>query len=58
MTSRPLAGLIAGIGEGEREGVARRDRIEQEPPQHVITAIKRPTLILAPNKTLAAQLSG
>ena len=55
-----IAELIAGIEEGERDqvllGVTGSGKTFTA--AHVITAIKRPTLILAPNKTLAAQLYG
>ena len=52
--------MIAGIKEGERDqvllGVTGSGKTFTA--AHVIKAIKRPTLILAPNKTLAAQLYG
>ena len=55
-----IAELIAGIKEGERDqvllGVTGSGKTFTA--AHVIKAIKRPTLILAPNKTLAAQLYG
>ena len=55
-----IADLIAGIKEGERDqvllGVTGSGKTFTA--AHVIKAIKRPTLILAPNKTLAAQLYG
>ena len=52
--------LIAGITKGERDqvllGVTGSGKTFTA--AHVIRATKRPTLILAPNKTLAAQLYG
>ncbi len=55
-----IAELIAGIEEGERDqvllGVTGSGKTFTA--AHVIKAVKRPTLILAPNKTLAAQLYG
>ena len=52
--------LINGIKQGERDqvllGVTGSGKTFTA--AHVIQAIKRPTLILAPNKTLAAQLYG
>ena len=52
--------LIDGIKQGERDqvllGVTGSGKTFTA--AHVIQAIKRPTLILAPNKTLAAQLYG
>ncbi len=55
-----IAELIAGIKEGERDqvllGVTGSGKTFTA--AHVIKATKRPTLILAPNKTLAAQLFG
>ena len=55
-----IAELIAGIAEGERDqvllGVTGSGKTFTA--AHVIRAVKRPTLILAPNKTLAAQLYG
>ena len=55
-----IAELIAGITEGERDqvllGVTGSGKTFTA--AHVIRATKRPTLILAPNKTLAAQLYG
>ena len=55
-----IAELIAGITEGERDqvllGVTGSGKTFSA--AHVIRATKRPTLILAPNKTLAAQLYG
>src|SRR6056300_612256 len=55
-----IAELIAGIKEGERDqvllGVTGSGKTFTA--AHVIQEIKRPTLILAPNKTLAAQLYG
>ena len=52
--------LIDGIKEGERDqvllGVTGSGKTFTA--AHVIQAAKRPTLILAPNKTLAAQLFG
>ena len=55
-----IAELIAGIKEGERDqvllGVTGSGKTFTA--AHVIKTIKRPTLILAPNKTLAAQLYG
>ena len=55
-----IAELIAGIQDGERNqvllGVTGSGKTFTA--AHVIKATKRPTLILAPNKTLAAQLYG
>ncbi len=55
-----IAELIEGIQNGERDqvllGVTGSGKTFTA--AHVIHAIKRPTLILAPNKTLAAQLYG
>ena len=55
-----IAELIDGIKEGERDqvllGVTGSGKTFTA--AHVIQAAKRPTLILAPNKTLAAQLFG
>ena len=55
-----ISELIAGIQDGERNqvllGVTGSGKTFTA--AHVIKAIKRPTLILAPNKTLAAQLYG
>ena len=55
-----IAELIDGIKNGERDqvllGVTGSGKTFTA--AHVIQAIKRPTLILAPNKTLAAQLYG
>ena len=55
-----IAELIAGIEAGERDqvllGVTGSGKTFTA--AHVIQKIKRPTLILAPNKTLAAQLYG
>ena len=55
-----IAELTAGIKEGERDqvllGVTGSGKTFTA--AHVIQQIKRPTLILAPNKTLAAQLYG
>ena len=55
-----IAELIEGIKNGERDqvllGVTGSGKTFTA--AHVIKAIKRPTLILAPNKTLAAQLYG
>ena len=55
-----IAELIAGIEQGERDqvllGVTGSGKTFTA--AHVIRAIRRPTLILAPNKTLAAQLYG
>lgn len=55
-----IAELIAGIETGERDqvllGVTGSGKTFTA--AHVIQKIKRPTLILAPNKTLAAQLYG
>ena len=52
--------LIEGIQNGERDqvllGVTGSGKTFTA--AHVIRQIKRPTLILAPNKTLAAQLYG
>ena len=55
-----IAELIDGIKNGERDqvllGVTGSGKTFTA--AHVVKAIKRPTLILAPNKTLAAQLYG
>ena len=55
-----IAELIAGIQDGERNqvllGVTGSGKTFTA--AHVIKATQRPTLILAPNKTLAAQLYG
>ena len=55
-----IAELIEGIQNGERDqvllGVTGSGKTFTA--AHVIQQIKRPTLILAPNKTLAAQLYG
>ena len=55
-----IAELIAGVEAGERDqvllGVTGSGKTFTM--AHVIQAIARPTLILAPNKTLAAQLYG
>ena len=55
-----IAQLIAGLREGERDqvllGVTGSGKTFTM--THVIKALGRPTLILAPNKTLAAQLYG
>ncbi len=55
-----IAGLIHGLEEGERDqvllGVTGSGKTFTM--AHVIKGIARPTLILAPNKTLAAQLYG
>ena len=55
-----IAELIDGIKDGERNqvllGVTGSGKTFTA--AHVIKAIKRPTLILAPNTTLAAQLYG
>ena len=55
-----IAELIKGISGGERDqvllGVTGSGKTFTA--AHVIKATKRPTLILAPNKTLAAQLYG
>src|SRR5210317_2618264 len=55
-----IAELIEGIQTGERDqvllGVTGSGKTFTA--AHVIQQIKRPTLILAPNKTLAAQLYG
>jgi len=55
-----IAELVAGIKNGERDqvllGVTGSGKTFTA--AHVIRQIKRPTLILAPNKTLAAQLYG
>jgi excinuclease ABC subunit B len=55
-----IEALIAGLAEGEREqvllgvtGSGKTFTIAQ-----VIARVRRPTLVLAPNKTLAAQLYG
>ena len=55
-----IAALLAGLSRGEREqvllGVTGSGKTFTV--AHVIQATQRPTLILAPNKTLAAQLYG
>ena len=55
-----IAELIDGVKDGERDqvllGVTGSGKTFTA--AHVIKATKRPTLILAPNKTLAAQLYG
>ena len=55
-----IAGLLEGIGRDERDqvllGVTGSGKTFTM--AHVIQEIARPTLILAPNKTLAAQLYG
>jgi excinuclease ABC subunit B len=55
-----IAELIAGLKRGERDqvllGVTGSGKTFTA--AHVIQALQRPTLILAPNKTLAAQLYG
>ncbi len=55
-----IAELIAGLRKGERDqvllGVTGSGKTFTA--AHVIQALQRPTLILAPNKTLAAQLYG
>ncbi len=55
-----IAELVAGVGNGERDqvllGVTGSGKTFTM--AHVIREIARPTLILAPNKTLAAQLYG
>ncbi|MFT8423751.1 MAG: excinuclease ABC subunit UvrB [Gluconacetobacter sp.] len=57
---RAIAELVAGIGEGERDqvllGVTGSGKTFTM--AKIIEATQRPTLILAPNKTLAAQLYG
>ncbi len=55
---------IAGLVEGLENGLARQTLLgvtgsgKTFTIAHVIRAVQRPTLILAPNKTLAAQLYG
>ncbi|HXV25157.1 MAG TPA: excinuclease ABC subunit UvrB [Alphaproteobacteria bacterium] len=55
-----IAGLIEGLRRNERDqvllGVTGSGKTFTM--AHVIAAVQRPTLILAPNKTLAAQLYG
>ena len=55
-----IAGLREGIGTGDREqvllGVTGSGKTFTM--AHLIAALQRPSLILAPNKTLAAQLYG
>jgi len=55
-----IAGLIAGLAAGERDqvllGVTGSGKTFTM--AHVIATLRRPALILAPNKTLAAQLYG
>lgn len=57
---RAIAELVAGIQEGERDqvllGVTGSGKTFTM--AHVIQTVQKPTLILAPNKTLAAQLYG
>ena len=53
-----IKALVAGLNEGERNqvllGVTGSGKTFTM--AHVIEAVQRPTLIMAPNKTLAAQL--
>src|SRR6202166_843726 len=55
-----IAALIEGVARGERDqvllGVTGSGKTFTM--AHVIQAMQRPTLVLAPNKTLAAQLYG
>src|SRR6202521_685935 len=55
-----IEGLVAGVRDGERDqvllGVTGSGKTFTM--AHVIAATQRPALILAPNKTLAAQLYG
>jgi excinuclease ABC subunit B len=55
-----IAGLVAGLTAGERDqvllGVTGSGKTFTI--AHVIQELQRPTLVLAPNKTLAAQLYG
>lgn len=57
-------GAITSLVEGLRDGLARQTLIgvtgsgKTFTMAHVIEAMQRPTLIMAPNKTLAAQLYG
>ncbi|BAI72218.1 excinuclease ABC subunit B [Azospirillum sp. B510] len=55
-----IAELTAGLGQGEKDqvllGVTGSGKTFTM--AHVIQTVQRPTLILAPNKTLAAQLYG
>jgi excinuclease ABC subunit B len=55
-----IAALTAGLGNGEKDqvllGVTGSGKTFTI--AHVIEAVQKPTLILAPNKTLAAQLYG
>ena len=57
---RAIAELLAGIGEGQKDqvllGVTGSGKTFTV--AHLIQQTQRPTLILAPNKTLAAQLFG
>nr|WP_207539276.1 excinuclease ABC subunit UvrB [Sabulicella rubraurantiaca] len=57
---RAIGDLISGIGQGERDqvllGVTGSGKTYTM--AKVIEAVQRPTLVLAPNKTLAAQLYG
>ena len=57
---RAIAGLIEGLQNGEAGmtllGVTGSGKTFSI--AHVIQAVQRPSLILAPNKTLAAQLYG
>jgi len=57
---RAIAELVEGLGRGERDqvllGVTGSGKTFTM--AHVINTLQRPTLILAPNKTLAAQLYG
>ena len=52
--------ILAGLGEGERDqvllGVTGSGKTYTM--AHVVRTLARPTLVLAPNKTLAAQLYG
>jgi excinuclease ABC subunit B len=57
---RAIAELLAGLGEGERDqvllGVTGSGKTYTM--AQVVHTLARPTLVLAPNKTLAAQLYG
>ena len=57
---KAIEDLVAGIREGEQDqvllGVTGSGKTFTM--AHVIQSVQRPTLIMAPNKTLAAQLYG
>jgi excinuclease ABC subunit B len=50
---------MQGLQQGKKSGFAGRDGVRKTfTMAHVIQKLKRPALIMAPNKTLAAQLYG